>query len=718
VEVAAWSYDKFNLRTDEGVEPLYAVVATGNYFRMLGARPALGRFFEPSDDVRGNPNPVAVLSEAGWRRHLGGEESAVGRTIRLNGEPVTVIGVAPRRFTGTTIGISPDLWIPMALNPRLKAMPSLLEDRQIRYYNLLGRLAPGVTRRQAEAALNVRAGQIEREHIAGLQPRIQLRPTSGLPVQGRRAVIGYLGLLFATAMLVLLIASVNVAGVLLARAAARRKEMAIRLAIGAGRGRLIRQLLTESGLLFLLGGAAGILLSQWILDLLLGLPLPIGGSVVLDLGLDARVLGFALVLSLLTGMAFGLVPALQATRTYPVSHLKEVGLDRRRSLVHHGFVVGQLAMTVVLLAGAGLLFRAVHRAATLDPGFETKGMVFATFDFRLNGYDPGRGRELLQAMRQRIEALPGVQSTSLSHAVPLGRMNWAFARIEVPGHPDTPRDGGVRANMNWIDSDYFRTMRIPMVGGREFTEADDIDARPVAIVSETLARRFWPGGDPIGSQIRVGSDLLWIVGIARDVQDRELGQGPGLYFYRPLEQSPSPVVALLARTSGSEAALLAEVRATTRTLDPNAPLMNAAIFRDWIAMSFLPQRLAAMLTGIAGLAGLLLAAVGLYGVIGYSVAQRTREIGIRMALGAGHEDVMKLVMRKGIALVLLGVGFGGFAALAATRVLSSLLFGVSPADPVVFTGVVSLLTLVALAASYLPARRAIRVDPMIALRTE
>jgi predicted permease len=718
VDLTAWSYDRFNLRKEGGVESVSGVVASGNYFELLGARAARGRFFDSMDDRRGDPHAVTVLSDAGWRRHFGADESVIGQAVYFNGQPVTVIGIAPQPFTGTTVGVSPDMWVPMTLAPRLKGMPSLLEDRQIRYYNLVGRLAPGVTHQQAAERLTGRAQQMAARGNTDPQARIQLHPTTGLPVDGRGAVWKFMGLLLGTAMLVLCIASVNVAGMLLARAATRRREMAIRLAVGAGRGRLVRQLLTECAVIFLLGGAAGILLSRWIVDLLLVVPMPISGSVALNLGVDLRVLAFALGLSLATGIACGLVPALQASRTDPVSDLKAAGQDRRRVRMRSAFVIAQLAMTLLLLVGAGLFVRALQRAGSLDPGFEVQGMVIATFDFRLNGYDARRGRELVEALRQQIEALPGVESTGLSHAVPLGRMNWAFAPLEVPGHPDTPPGKGLRTHMNWVDPGYFRTMRIPILRGRAFSGADDADAPKVAIVSQALVRRFWPEGDPIGARIRLGDDLLSIVGVARDVQDRELGQQPGLYVYRPLEQSPSDVLALAARTHRSESALVAAILTATRALDANAPLMNAVIFREWLAVSFLPQRVAAILTGIFGIVALLLAAVGLYGVVSYSVAQRTREIGIRMALGARSTEVVRLVFRQALVLVCIGTATGALAALALTRVLSGMLFGVSATDPAVFIGVVCVLASAALVASYIPASRATRVDPTIALRAE
>jgi predicted permease len=525
-------------------------------------------------------------------------------------------------------------------------------------------------------------------------------------------------MLLATAALVLAIASVNVAGMLLARGTARGKETAIRLAMGAGRGRLVRQLVTESMLLWTLGGMAGVLVSVWITDLLLRAELPIPARIELDLGVDLRVLGFALLLSALTAVLFGLAPALRATRIDLVPALKDANArGRDRSRLRNILVVGQIALSLLLLVGAGLFARALQHAWTLDPGFAVDGAVIASFDFSLNGYNSGRGEELLRELRQRLVVAPGIEATTVASAVPLGTV-YRFDHVEIPGHRNTPERAAFDVDLNSISPDYFKTMRIPLLQGRRFTDADRSGAAPVAIINETMARRFWPAGDAVGAHIRRNDTMLEIVGVARDVRNHGLGKEPNLYLYTPFAQNPQNPLTLVLRTPGDERTALTRLRRELRALDPDAPLMISAPLREWIGVKLVPQRIAATLTGAFGLVGLLLAAVGLYGTIAYSVGQRTREIGVRMALGAQTGDVLRLVLRRAVVLTGIGLALGLLLSLGLTRFVSGMLVGVSPTDPATFAGVVLLLASVALLASYLPARRAVRVDPMIALRSE
>jgi predicted permease len=714
--LAAYDMREFSLRAADLAEPVLGVATSDNYFRVLGVHPAKGRFYMAEADGAGNPDMVAVLSFNAWRERYDSDPGVIGKTLHLNGYPMTIIGIAPEGFTGTLVGISPEIWVPLAAAPQLEGIPTFLSLLRVR---TVGRLAPGVSHAQAQAALAVRARQLAADPGTNLEipARIDLHPVTGLPADDRAAIVGFLALLFAIAGLVLGIASANVAGMLLARATHRRKEVAIRLSMGAGRGRLVRQLLTESILLWTLGGTAGILVSVWITELLLtfrhSLPVPVD----LDLSVDLRVLGFALVLSLATGVVFGLVPALRATRTDLVTVLK--GGDRRgrhRSRLQSSFVIGQIATSLLLLITAGLLVRALQRAWTLDPGFNPDQVVIASFDFSLNGYDSPRGQELLRELRARLEATPEVESTALASAVPLGTM-LHFARVELPGRP-SPGGQGFRADMNSIFPGYFHALQISLLRGRSFTAADRQGATPVAIISETTAQRLWPEGGAIGARIQLEETSLEVVGVAADVQNRKLGEAPGLYVYRPYAQDPRLNATLILRTRGDEAAALARLRREVRALDPDAPLMTAAALRNWIGHDLLPQRIAAALTGAFGLVGLLLAAIGLYGIMAYWVGQRTHEVGVRMALGARSAHVLRLIMRQGLALVAGGVLIGIAASLAATRLLSSLLFGVSPTDPLTFAGIAVFFTTVALLASYLPARRATRVDPMVALRAE
>jgi predicted permease len=557
---------------------------------------------------------------------------------------------------------------------------------------------------------------------------VDLRSASTVPGQFRGAVIGFMTILMFIVGLVLLIACANVGAMTLARASARSKEMAIRLALGASRARIVRQLLIESVFLFLLGGAAGVLLAIWATQLLLAFKFSADVPISLDLGVDARVLLFTLGVSLVTGLLFGLAPALQASKPEVLTALNhDTSRGSGRSRTRNVFVVAQIAISLVLLVAAGLFLQSLRNATTIDLGFKPEGVETVTFDLRTQGYTDARGREFYRQLMERVSALAGVQAASLARMVPLNGSNMKIG-ITVAGQEPAQGEHQPVVGLNIVDSRYFETLQMPLVLGRTFNDTDKQDAPRVAIVNETMARRFYPGADAaaaLGQRFSLeggGSpetEQVQIVGVVKDAKYETLGEDPEPYIYQPLQQSYSGEMTLHIRTaSGAGAGVLPAVRREAAALDKDVPLLNVMTMSEQIGYALLPLRVASSVAGSLGLVGMLLAALGVFGIVNYSVTQQTREIGIRMALGAQSRDVLRLVVGQGLRLAIIGVAIGIAAAAALTRALAGLLYGVSTLEPVIFGGVTLLMVSVALLASYLPARRATKVDPLIALRYE
>jgi putative ABC transport system permease protein len=708
-----------SLSTGDRADRVFGAIVSGNYFDVLGAQAARGRTFLPEEDRTPGSHPVAVLSHGLWQRKFNSDPHLVGNTVTLNGQQFTVLGVMPEEFVGTFVGLSTDLWVPIMMEERFVAGRDRLTSRGDHWLQAMARLRPGVSIDQARANLEVIAGQLASEYPATNAGRSATVMRVWESPWGAQFVLRpVLIVLTAVVALVLLIACANVANLLLARAIGRRKEIAVRLALGASRIRLIRQLLTESVLLACLGGVGGLAAAFWSSDILMAFVPPTDMPVKLATNLDWHVLGFTLAVSVVTGFVFGLAPALQASNPDLVTALKDEsgrvaggGKGRLRSLL----VVAQVALSLVLLVAAALFLQSFRNGHTIDPGFNPDNVMIASYDLFPNGYDTDRGRIFHRQLLQRVEALPGVETATIAHRVPLGFGGSNSTTVRVDGYEPRPNEE-MSVEYNNVGRDYFRAMQTPLVEGRDFTAQDDDHARRVLIINETMARRYFLGQSPLGRQVRIGNNGWEVVGVARDGKYRALNEDPRPFMYMPIAQSYRPEAALTVRSSGDPAAMMAAVREAVRQMDANLPLFEVMTIREYMSAAVFIQRIAATLLGLFGGLALLLATIGLYSVMAYSVSQRTHEIGVRLALGAKPRDVLKLVVGHGMRLAIIGVAVGVAAAFGLTGLMSSLLFGVSPGDPLTFGSISLLLVAVALAACYVPARRATRIDPTVALR--
>ncbi len=723
------------LRRGELAERVSGELVSADYFSMLGLRAALGRTFAPEEGRAAGASPVVVLSHDLWQRRLGGDPGVVGRTVTIARHAFTVIGVAPRGFRGLVLdwGKPPELWVPVTMYR--EAVPALADIDVLHLWGMhsfliLGRLRPGVTFERAQAAMATLAARATPERDRGFKRESGYTAELSSAQQARfwpayrGSVVLFLTMLAAVVGVVLLIACFNLANLLLARAARRQREIAVRLSLGAGRGRLVRQFLTESFLLSLVGGVAGLAVAAWTTGFLASFHDPFKIPLSLDTGLDAPVIGFALLLAVLTGALFGVLPALQAPRVNLTSALKveTAGGGPRRLALRSGLVVAQVALSVVLLVGAGLFVRTLRNATLADPTLDPGNVLLARLDPLTQGYDEARVKSFYPRLLERIQALPGVRSAALVWIVPLGGMRGGTDIVtesrERPGEKQT-----TQVDYNVISPDYFATVGLPVLRGRAFTDRDREGALPVAIVNEQLARRFWPREDPMGKRFRLtgrGSQEVEVevVGVVRDGRFRNFRQPIRPCFYLSLWQHSRGEMSLEVRAAGDPALLIAAVRAEVRALDKDLLLPEILTLKSHRDLGLSQERLTAALLGGLGLLALALVAIGTYGVISFSVAQRTREIGIRLALGARTSEVLRMVLRQGLAPVLAGLGIGLAAALALGCFIASLLYEVRPADPLTLAVTGSVLIAVALVACLLPARRASKVDPVEALRYE
>jgi predicted permease len=712
-------------------ERLWGEVVSGNYLDVLGVSPALGRGFHPDEDGTAGARPVALVSHSLWTKRFHADPGLVGRPLRLNGRDFTIVGVTPPEFHSVYyVGFRPDIWLPAAMyDAAVPSSAGKLLERGATSFRIMARLAPGVPLEQARARVATIARRIEEESSrtnagleAALLPEKETRPEPGEDARN----LSFAGVVFLAAVgLVLLIASANVANLLLARATARQREIAVRLAIGASRDRIVRQLLTESLLLAVLGGGLGMALAGWATSWFsASWHLPTDLPFALDFGLDGRALAFTAAVSLATAVVFGLAPALQASHPGIASALKADSLTpggEKRSRVRDALVVGQVATSCLLLVCAGLALRSLGRMKTVDPGFDTRNGLLATVTPSLLGYDEARGQAFYRQLLARVTSLPGVRAASLGHFVPL-EFSANGGNIYVEGRETRPGQPPDSTFWSVVAPRYFETMGTRVLEGREFTPADDAAAPRVAVVNEAFAKRYWPGRSPLGTTLRAeGPDAppLTVVGLVATVKERMLGEAPEPYLYRPIAQSYPSGATLVVRGEGDATALLPAIRGALRALDPEVPFSDVKTLEQLVeGRALASTRFGTGLSGIFGLLALGIAMVGLYGVLSYAVSRRVREIGIRMALGASRGEVLRLVVGQGMRLAAAGVGLGTAAAVAVARFLSSLFFGIGTADAAVFAVVVAALAGVAFLASYVPARRATRVDPLAALRYE
>ncbi|HEV2306195.1 MAG TPA: ABC transporter permease [Candidatus Acidoferrales bacterium] len=701
---------------------------TGNYFTMLGVKPFLGRLILPSEGKTPGADPVVVLGYDYWKNRFGGDRDVVGKSVSIDGHAFTIVGVTPKSFHGLNSILNMQAYMPMGMATiEGDFKGDFMADRNARGFIVFGRLKQGASVQRAETTLNVIAHRLSEEHredekdlALSVFPERLARPV----VLPHNPIIAASALFLALAMLVLLLACFNVANLLLVRATVRQREMAIRAALGGTRARLIRQLLTESLILALLGGGAGIMIGVWGSAMIGSINFHVDLPIFLNFSFDWRVFTFAFVAAALTGIIVGIVPAFRASRSDLNELLHEGGRgvtgahQRLRSVL----VVAEISGSLMLLVVAGLFTRSLENAQHMSLGFDPEGVLNLTMDPHEVGYTEAQGKEFYKQLLERVRALPGVESASLAFSVPMGD-TYTSKTIAVPGY--TPPVGQQQPNVsnNVVTPGYFKTMRMPVVSGRVFSDADDEKAQQVAIVNQTMAKRFWPHEDAIGRTfwaVSAPKKPYRVVGVVKNAKYAAIFVHGESYFYVPLAQEYTPIETLQIRTKADPGNMAAEVQKEIESLAPTLPVFDVQTMEDSLGggQGFLIFRLGAALAATLGILGLALVLVGIYGVVSYTASQRTHEIGIRMALGAQPEEIRRMVFRQGFFLVICGLAVGLLGSFAASRVVGNFLVGVSAVDPVIFGGVAVLLAVVTLAACYIPARRAMRVDPIVALRYE
>lgn len=716
---AAYTFDVFSFsRGDEG-ERITGQHVSWQYFDVLGVEPGQGRFFTPDEEAPGAPGDVVVLSHGFWANRLGADPNVIGSTVRVNRARFTVVGVAPEGFRGHTIGFQPDVYVPLRSSPLLRERDGVWEARNSVWHAAVARLAPDATLELARMQLNALAGRLAEEYESNRRRGAVVVPLGLVPGAARGGVSGFLGVLMGMALLILLVTCANVAGMFLARGTAREKEIAVRLAIGSGRGRLIRQLVTEALMVFSIAGAVGGFLGVWLLRIVPIERLPVSIPVHVDLSADTGVLLFGLAVTLATGLVFGLLPALKVTRLDLVPSLKDEGRGPgRMGALRRVFVGGQVGLSLVLLVAAGLLVRSLHQAAAVETGFDPSGAYMTGIDLSLEGYGDRDGAVFQHRVLERVRTVPGVVSAALAIDLPLDLSS--HGTVAYPDGWETD-DGRLAVDFNRVTPGYFETLRIPLIDGRDFTEEDAEGSEPGLVVSGTFAETVWPGQRALGRRVRVGGEsgtVHTVTGVVEDVINQVVTEAPKPFVYMPLWQSYRSSTTVVVRFAEGMAPVPSTLRGAILEEDPSLSLSPVIALDRYTSIGILPQRVAATITSVLGLFALLLAGLGVYGVVAFAVQQRTREIGVRMALGAGEGRIRHEVLRSGLLLALPGILVGGAVALGMGHVMRFLLLGLSPLDPFALATVALLLVGVVSLASFVPARRAATVQPTEALRSE
>ncbi len=725
--LAAYQFTPMGMTASGETTNVVAQIVTTNYWSVLEVAPVLGRGFLPEEDAIPDSHPVVVLAHRFWKK-LGADQNVIGSALTLNGRRFTVVGVAPASFTGTDVGVGPDLWVPMSMRGWVMPANDWKENRRALMLNVIGRLRPGVSIEQAQAQLKTIARQLEqaypefnKERSVSLVP-LEKAKSESLGGPGNENGLRNVSILFlAAAGSILLIACANVANLLLARATTRQREMAIRLSLGAGRGRIIRQLLTESLLLALLGGLGGVVLAYWLGDLLLALMPPTPVPLHLDAQPDGRVLLFALLLALASGVIFGIAPAWQTSRSNLTQELRERATSNAPGRWHlrNLLVVAQIGGSLLLLIGSGLFLKAFHTAQAIKPGFRAENLALLSFDLHLAGYDQARAKQVMRELLEQVRSTPQVRSADLGQSIPLG-FGGMGRTVFAEERPSNAEGNRKFANVSEVTPGYFGTMAIPLLRGRAFLDRDCEQAMPrVAIVNEAMAREFWPGQDALGRRFHFFQGApVEVVAIVQNVKLFSLGEDATWIVYLPMNTQPQGGVTMFIHTAAAPGLMLGEAHRMLRRFDSHIPITYEKTVEKHLAFALWPSWMGAVLLGAFGVLALVLASMGVYGVMAYTVNQRTRELGIRMALGAQTHQVLALVLQQGMTLAAIGLGIGLLLALGCTRLLGALLYGVNPSDPVVFCGVTAILAVAAFAACYFPARRAVKIDPVVALRFE